>query len=308
MRVLALVPGGIERQLEFFPLLSQVKDRFASAEITVVAEPRAQPVYALSKAVKEVIPYSFGAPNSPADWANLLGILRDREFEVVITLTQSWSLGLLLWLSGIPTRIGYGGGGNGLFLTNSLDHPSPPGYGELLAPLNLATQLSPPTIILPQADLRAAEGLRQSAKLGSGYVAIYPGCLPGGDTYPTESWITILKDFQARQPSLPLVLLQTAESLGAIAPLKEALPDLRVVVPETLGQLAALIAGANLLIAVNSYPLSLGAALGVYAVGLTTNLEVPAAIQPERLVLITSTSDQLGDILPEAVIKKVWNE
>ncbi|XGB42955.1 MAG: hypothetical protein LVS60_03810 [Nodosilinea sp. LVE1205-7] len=308
MRVLALVPGGVERQLAFFPLLSQIQDKLASTEIIVVVEPQAQPVYTLSKAVKEVIPYAFEAPNSPADWANLLGILRDWEFDVVITLTQSWSLGLLLWLSGIPTRIGYGGGGNGLFLTHAIDRHSPSDYGQLLTPLKLSTQLSPPTITLPQADLRAAEGLRQGAGLTSGYVAIYPGCLPGGDSYPTEGWTALLKDFQQRQPGLPLVLLQTPESLEAIAQLKAAIPDLGVLMPETLGQLAALIAGANLVITVNRYPLSLAAALGVYTVGLNTNLESPAATHPDRLVMLTSPNSQLGGILPATVIKKVWNE
>ncbi|MBU6228852.1 MAG: lipopolysaccharide heptosyltransferase family protein [Cyanobacteria bacterium REEB459] len=308
MRVLALVPGGIERQLEFFPLLSHIKDRLASAEITVVADPNAQPAYTLSKAVKEVIPYSFGAANSPADWANLLGILRDREFEVVITLTQSWFLGLLLWLSGIPMRIGYGGGGNGLLLTHAIDGSSSSGYGPLLTPLNLTTQLSPPVINLPQADLKRATAVRQKASLDSGYVAIYPGCLPGGDSYPTESWIMLVEDFQQRQPNLPLVLLQTSESVEEIARLKQAMPNLTVLVPETLGQLAALIASANLVIAVNRYPLFLAAALGVYAVGLTTDLDGPTPSQADRLVMIASDNTELAGIQPATIIKKVWNE
>ena len=110
MRVLALVPGGIERQLEFFPVLREIKRAVKAADIAVVVDPEAKEIYQLSTVVSEVVPYSFRASNSPADWANLLGIVRDREFEAVITLTESWSIGLLLWLSGIPTRIGYADG------------------------------------------------------------------------------------------------------------------------------------------------------------------------------------------------------
>jgi ADP-heptose:LPS heptosyltransferase len=78
MRVLALVPGGMDVQLRFFPAIQQIKDTFEQAEIAVVADPSAKDIYRLSKVVSEVIPYSFQTSNSPADWANLLGILRDR--------------------------------------------------------------------------------------------------------------------------------------------------------------------------------------------------------------------------------------
>jgi ADP-heptose:LPS heptosyltransferase len=312
MRVLALVPGGIERQLEFFPVLSQIKDAFEAAEIAVVADPEAKEVYRLSKDVTEVIPYSFQASNSPADWANLLGILRDREFEAVLTLTHSWSIGLLLWLSGIPTRVGYADGANNLFLTHRVPRQTTPTpalpYRDLLQVIKIQGKPVFPLVRVPQGDLTAVESLRQGAGLTVGYVAVYPGCTATGDTYPVGSWVPILKDFQQRQPDLPLALIQTPETAGAIASLKESLPDLTVVEPDSIGQLAALIAGANLLVAIQSYPLALAAALEVYALGLS-----PAPINfpygsEERLVNVVSPTGKLADIAPDVVLKKIWNE
>lgn len=311
MRVLALVPGGIERQLEFFPVLGEIKSAFEAADVAVVADPSAKEVYRLSKAVDEVVPYNFQASNSPADWANLLGILRDREFEAVITLTDSWSIGLLLWLSGIPTRIGYQGGANNLFLTTTVAPSTEAGansYVPLLKGLNISATPSAPTISVPQSDLTAMESLRQAAKLGGGYVAVYPGPTASGDRYPTQEWVTILKDFQQRQPDLPVVMVQTAETMEAIAAISQSIPSLTVLEPETMGQLAALIAGANLLLSVEGYPLALAAALGVYAVGLSAAPLKVAQGNEDRLINVVSKTGTLADIAPATVLKKVWNE
>ena len=308
MRVLALVPGGIERQLEFFPVLREIKEAFGAVEVAVVVDPEAKDVYQLSKAVSEVVPYSFLASNSPADWANLLGILRDREFEAVLTLTESWSIGLLLWLSGIPTRIGYAGGSNAWFLTTLIPQPSSPpeDYTTFLKALNLKAPLAPPSLNLPQADLNTVDSLRQGARLQGGYVAVYPGPSPSGESYPTDQWVTILKDFQQRQPDLPLVLIQTDDTVANNAALSQALSGLTVLEPETLGQLAALIAGANLLVAVQGYPVALAAALGVYTVGLSTAPMAPPAGGGDRFVNVASPSGKLSDLDPTTVLNTIW--
>ncbi len=308
MRVLALVPGGIERQLEFLPVLHQIKEGLKGAEIAVVADPRVKPAYGLTPVATEIIPYNFQAANSPADWANLLGILRDREYEAVVTLTESWSLGLLLWLSGIPTRIGYPGGGNGLFLTTTVPHQPDQPYQGFLDALHLSGPLPSPNLSLTQADLTAVEGLRQEAGLRQGYVAVYPGPTTNGDTYPTASWVTILKDFQQRQPDLPPVLLQTPEAMAEIVAIQQSVPNLTVITPDGLGQLAALIAGANLLVAVNSYPLLLAQALQVYAVGLNSNTHPAALPSSDRLIILTASPNRLAEISPAAVLAKIWGE
>ncbi|MEO0770991.1 MAG: lipopolysaccharide heptosyltransferase family protein, partial [Cyanobacteria bacterium J06649_4] len=117
MRILALVPGGISDQLLFFPALDDIKKAYPNAEIGVVVEPKATAAYRVSKIVDTVIPFTFSAANSPSDWANLLGIVRDREYEVAITTDLTWPMGLLLWLSGIPTRVTYSSTGVPWFYT-----------------------------------------------------------------------------------------------------------------------------------------------------------------------------------------------
>jgi ADP-heptose:LPS heptosyltransferase len=317
MRVLALVPGGIDQQLQFFPIINQLKHAFEAAEISVVVAPEVKDIYSLSKVVTEVVPYSFGASNSPADWANLLGIMRDREFEAVLTGTQSWSIALLLWLSGVPTRVGFAGGANDVFLTHTVplktDQPLSHQYPDLLKVLQVTGPLPPLTVNVPQGDITAVETLAQRANLTGGYVLAYPGTLASGEGYPPASWLAVLKDFQQRQPDLPIVLLQTPETLSTITAITDQLPGVKVIEPETQGQLAALIAGADLLMAVDSYPLYLAAALNVYALGLFASEDdgtLLAASQGDepRLVTIASTTGQLADIDPQNVLKTIWSE
>jgi ADP-heptose:LPS heptosyltransferase len=320
MRVLAFIPGGISDQLLFFPTLEHIKQALPKAEISVVTEIPAAAAYRVSKVVKTTIPYSFSARNSPADWANLLGIVRDREFEVVLTTTQTTSLGLLLWLSGVPARIGYGTGTNPLFLTDTV--PLKPEqyqafqYHDLLAPLNFGGACPVPSINVPQGDIDWVNGqLKTQGVNDQGYVLVYGGPAEGalGDVYPASHWEVILRDFQARQPGLPLVVIQQAETADLVKALTQSLPNLKVVRPDNIGQMAALIAGANLMLSTDSYPLQLGVALNVFTLALfganAPTRRLPSVKGAEtRFVGITAPSGKVGDIPPETVLKKVWGE
>ncbi|WP_194052186.1 glycosyltransferase family 9 protein [Nodosilinea sp. LEGE 06152] len=301
----------METQLSFFPVINQIKNSFENAEVSVVATPAAAAIYQLSKGVTEVVPYNFAAPNSPADWANLLGIVRDREFDVALTLTQSWSIALLLWLSGVPTRLGYGGAANDMLLTATV--PRRTGMtscSDLLSLINVTGDPPALSVNVPRSDLTTVESMRQGAGLENGYVLVSPGPTSSGNTYPTESWIAILKDFQQRQPGLPLALLQTNEAGSQAAELASAVPNLKILRPETPGQAAAMVAAANLLVGVAGYPLGLAIALNVYAVGLLSESDTALPSRPEgdRLVTLTSAEGTLADITPDQVLKKIWSE
>lgn len=320
MRVLALVPGGTSEQLLFLPTLEHLKQALPQAEISVVVAPAAAAAYRVSKVVQTTIPYNFGGDNSPADWANLLGVVRDREFEVAITATQTWPIGLLLWLSGIPTRIGYAGGSNGLYLTTTVSQKVEQyqafQYHDLLPPLNLAGACPVPSINVPQGDIGWVESQVQQLNLGDqGYVLLYPGTAEGGsdDRYPVEGWRAIVQDFQRRQPGLPLVLLQQPETAAAIKELTQTSAGLYAVRPDNLGQIAALVAGANLVLATDSYVSQLGVALGVFTLALfgyyTPERRFPPVTSSEQRFLgIKSSTDKAADIPAETVLKKVWGE
>jgi ADP-heptose:LPS heptosyltransferase len=165
MRLLALVPGGIGDQLLFFPTFETLKQQSPQATIDVVVEPRSEGAYRVCPHVTNIWKFDFKGSNSFSDWGNLLGTIRDREYNVVFSLGQSFSVGLLLWLTGIPERISFSGSGN-LFLTQPVplnkDQYAAAMYHDLVSKgLGIDQPCPPIKITVPPADLDWAAAEQQ---------------------------------------------------------------------------------------------------------------------------------------------------
>jgi ADP-heptose:LPS heptosyltransferase len=316
MRVIALVPGGIGDQLLFFPTLDDLKRNYPNAEIDVVVEPRAKTAYRVSKSVNDVLTFDFKDRNSPADWANLLGVIRDRYYDVALSLGQRWGVGLLLWLTGVPARIGYASSGSNFFLTQPVplkpDQYAADMYHDLLQGLGINTPCPELAISIPRSDLDWADA-EQKRLEASGYVLIHGGSSQlakdkGLDKiYPVENWQKIIQDFQQRQPELPLVVVQGPEDQQFVSALTQACPGLKVTKPGDVGKLAGIIAGANLMLCTDSAPMHLAVALQVFTLALFGPTD-PAKLLPQsdKFVGIKSPTNKMADISPEQVLAKVW--
>ncbi|MUL35239.1 glycosyltransferase family 9 protein [Gloeocapsopsis dulcis] len=308
MRVVALVPGGIGDQILFFPTLDDLKHNYPNAQIDVVVEPRAKEAYRICKAVSHVLLFDYQDRNSAADWVNLVGILRDREYDVAISLGQRWFVGLLLWLTGIPTRIGYKGAGN-MFLTNSVPLKSQQYaaamYHDLLQGLGINSPCPELSVNLPSSDLDWAE--EEKKRLGihsSGYVLLGDGYEPTLDqSYPANSWQKIIQDFQQKQPELPLVVFQSPND----GKWSQSNPDVKLTSPPDVGKLTAMIAGADLLLSTEGVPLQLAVAVQTYTIALF-GLTEPAKVLPksDRYIAIKSPSGRIADISPQTVLERIW--
>ncbi|MGB3669287.1 MAG: glycosyltransferase family 9 protein [Phormidesmis sp.] len=326
MRILALVPGGISDQLLFFPALDDIKRAYPNAEIGVVVEPKATVAYRVSKIVDTVIPFTFSAANSPSDWANLLGIVRDREYEVAITTDLSWKMGLLLWLGGVPARITYRTAEAPWLYTATVPDSVPDSstvgdryqaqrYHDLLKAININGPMPDLAVNVPEKDVTWANALRDRLKLKGGYVLMYPGADTGhiGSEfqYPLAGWQTLIADFRAKQPNMPIVLLQTSGSAVQVNALKSEDSQLMVAAAENLGQAAAIVAGADLVLTPDSYVMQLSAALKVFTLALfgknsPTEMLPPVKGDETRFLGVASETGQIADIQPEAILQKVW--
>ncbi|HEY9625046.1 MAG TPA: glycosyltransferase family 9 protein [Crinalium sp.] len=318
MRIVALVPGGIGDQLLFFPTLDDLKQTYPNAEIDVVVEPRSKSAYRVSKSVNDTIAFDFKDRNSPADWANLLGVIRDRSYDVAISLGQRWGVGLMLWLTGVPVRISYAGSSSNLFLTNPVplktEQYAAHMYHDLLTGLGISRPCPELSITIPKRDLDWAENEQKKLGIpGNGYVLIHGGAsklsreLGINKIYPVQQWQTIIQDFQQKQPDLPLVVAQGPEDGEFVAALTQAFPSLRITTPGDVGKLAAMIAGANLMLCTDSAPMHLAVALKVYTLALFGPTSPERLLpQNEKFLGIKSTTDKIADITPETVLKRVW--
>ncbi|MBV5259814.1 glycosyltransferase family 9 protein [Synechococcus moorigangaii CMS01] len=317
MRILALVPGGIGDQILFFPTLADLKERYPEAMIDVLVEPRAKAAYRVCPQVHEVLTFDFKDRNGPADYLNILGTIRDREYEIALSLGKNWAVGFLLWLNGIPTRVSYK-------TTTSwfISNPTPLNenqytaalYHDLLKGLGIQTPCKPLSITVPNADIQWAEGEQKRLGLTAGYVLLHGGAsqlsqVKGIDKiYPTEKWRPIIDDIQSKQPDLPIVLLQGPDDAAWVTALKNVYPMLKVTRPEDIGKTAAMVAGANLMVCTDSAPLHLAVAVGTYTVALfgPTRAEKQLPPKNDKLIGIQSPTGQMADIQPEDILAQIW--
>lgn len=315
MRVVALVPGGVSDQILFFPTLDDLRRNYPDAEIDVVVSPKAKPAYRVCKSVDEIYLFDYTDRNSPSDWANLLGVMRDRYPDAAITAGRGWGTGFLLWLAGIPVRVGFSGSANLFFtqlVTRKPDQYATHVYHDLLQGLGINSASPELSISIPKADLDWAAAEQKRLGLNS-YVLISAGIDPlaegleANEPYPVEHWQRIVQDFQQRQPDLSLAIVEKPEDKELVAALTKACPTLKVTRPSDVGKLAAMIAGANLLLCSDSASMHLAVALQVYTLALFGYAD-PDKLLPknDKFQGIKSATGRITDIAPEQVLSKVW--
>ncbi len=313
MRILALVPGEIGNQLLFFPTLETIKQQYPQAAIDVLVEPQSKKAYRVCKNVDDVLVFDFQDRNSFADYLNLLGTVRDREYDVLISLKTSWRIKLLLWLNGIPRRIGYQDD-SAMYLSNPVIRKSEQYtaemYHDLVTGLGIQKTCPPITINVPTEDISWAESEQQRSGIdNSGYIILCDEPLDSSEVsaYPIPSWKKIIEDIEQRQTKLSIVLLQTDNNQEWVTAMISANGNLKVIAPSDVGKMAAIIAGGNLILCNNSTPIQLAVATGIYTFALSTRQDsktIPT--EKDNCIVIPSDTSNLGDIKPETIIEQLW--
>lgn len=311
MHILALVPGGIGNQILFFPTLETLKQAYPDAAVDVITDPSTVSIYRIYPQVRRAIPFDFSDRNSLADWSNLLGVIREQEYEIVISTQPGWDIGLLLWLSGIPNRIGYAQSGS-LFLTATIPEPTS-GYGAeryhaLTQGLGLKQPCPTPHLRIPRKDLEWAEA--EQNLLGgkeNGYLLLYPQDSP--DQYPAQNWQILVQKLQERQLDVPILVVQTVTGKEVMTHLIQAGITCGAVFPEQIGQLAALIAGANLLICPEGDILQLAVAVQTPTLALLGRSKPDQVLPPgDTFTSLQSPTGRLGDITPQQILEVIFEQ
>jgi ADP-heptose:LPS heptosyltransferase len=311
MRVVALVPGSIDNQILFSATLDDLKRYYPHAQIDVIVEPQSKAAYRVSKSVHDVLTFDYKDRNSLADWGNLVGMIRDREYDVAIIVGQSWLVSLLMWLTGIRIRIGYKGQG-AVFLTNpitpNLSQYVAKMYHDLLKPLKIDTPCPALTVNVPKVDIEWAQG--EQKRLGvneTGFILINAGGTTIDTTYPVENWQQIIAACQEKQPDLPVVVIREANNELFVQSLLEHCHNIKVTSPDDVGKLTAIIGGASLMLSVENSLLQLGIAVETYTITLLISTDAEKLLPTsEKVLAITSHTGKLADILPQTVLEKIW--
>lgn len=274
MRALFLIPGDASRQLQAFAAVAAVAEQL-QADVQVVCPAGAAPLWALHPGVSRTIPFPFENATL-ADWANLLGSVREPDFQLCINRASGRQVDLMLSMSHIPTRIAAAG-----FSATERVNPASSGWANqsdwqpFLQPIGVTLDAEAFRLPLARADLDAA---RAELPAGDGPLLLLAP-QGGSSDWPAPRWRELPELIRQRLPNLRTL----SAGAGSGSPRRQAarLANADVVLSsDPLSTEVALLLGLPL-VALGRDAASLPARQGVQGLSASGSL---AAIEPAAVL------------------------
>jgi ADP-heptose:LPS heptosyltransferase len=282
-RVLAINFGGIGDEILFLPTLQSIRKAYPDASLTLLLEPRSRSFEQITNLIDSTIVFDIKKrPLLPSDLWQLLSLIREGRYDVVVSSGGSPQVAALLFLSAIKKRVGYGSNPLAKLL---LTDPIPLNKNQYAAGMyqDLAQGIGqakmPPAQCLPVAFLKKDSLERMGDFLhttdstkrlvvihpGTSRLAVQKGIIK---TWETDNWVNLISRLQAHK-DIQVILAGGPDDEETIADLLKKAPaassggDLLSAVGKTksLADLAALISLSDLLVCVDSAPMHLAVAL-----------------------------------------------
>lgn len=259
------------------PVFKALKKAYPQSQISCLAVPRVKEILERIWGVDRVIVYDEkGIHASPLGKWKLIKELRTGGFHKTFLLHKSMTRALLVFLAGIPERVGYNTKGRGIFLTHKINPVKTPRHrsDDYLGVIESYGVKVEDRCCEIRVEETAKEEIRKTLKRhnvdeGDFMVVVNPG-----GNWDLKRWDRrnfarligrLVRELNAKVvlPGAP----QDKELVETIARLSEADPV--ILAGQTgLGQLAALMQRANLVIAADTGPLHLAHSVGAKIVGL----------------------------------------
>jgi heptosyltransferase-2 len=196
MRILVRATNWIGDAVMSIPALQAIRQQFPDAYVAVLARPWVADIYARETFADEVIPYTAGRGwRDTAGKLRVAADLRRRSFDIAILLQNAFEAAALVWLAGIPRRIGYDRDGRRWLLTDAIAVPKPGEipphqrfyYLELLRRAGLTESLPEATAIRLGGAVEAAQAGRKKFE-AAGWEQV-TGVSPGAAYGTAKRWL-----------------------------------------------------------------------------------------------------------------------
>jgi ADP-heptose:LPS heptosyltransferase len=309
-RILITRLSAIGDCVQTLPVAWALRDQFPRAFIAWAVEPIAAPIITATPAVDQVIVVPKGMVKSPRMAWQVRSRLLPLRFDIAIdpqALTKSSAIG---WLSGARRRIGFRAPRgreispwlNSDLVISSRDHMVER-YLDLLRPLGIDNPRVGFDLSIDAAAQQAAAEISARVELTRGFAVVNPGAGWDSKRWPAERFAAVVRELGSqfhlpslivwggeRERQLAEAIGDEAEGWGVLAP------------PTSLLELAAVMQRARLMIAADTGPLQLAAAVGTPCVGLfgSTRREVCRPYGPAHIALQVAYDGSAGRKLPGA--------
>ena len=194
-------------QLDRLPALASLCDS-VGGKLQVACAPACRGAWELLPQLEKIIPFDFEADPSLADWANLLGCVREPDFQVCLNFAEGQQVNLMLSMSHIPNRVAEGG-----FACTDRVTPgsgwAPQGLAPFLVPLGCELDADAFRLSLPAPEL---DEIRASQPSGDGPLLLLA---PNGDAgdWPADRWAQLPDTIRTRLGGLRCMTLNPTTPL-----------------------------------------------------------------------------------------------
>ncbi len=284
MNILVVKPSSFGDIIHTFPAVDLLRREYPDATITWLVNDSFSGLIDLLPGIDDVIPFPrrrFGKLRHCPEILPFARDLRQRGFDVVIDFQGLFRSGLLTWLTGAPTRIGFRSAREGarMFYTEkvmvpaNLTHAVDKNVFLVRSALRLTGEVRQPPLRQHHDFVKLARQLLHQHRLdqGQGLLAVAPGTRWESKRWPAAFFGKVLDQLAQERPGTAMWLLGSRDEQSVAEEVRTAC---RVASPvnlagqTNLGALCELLRASDALLAHDTGPMHLGAALGVPTVAL----------------------------------------
>ena len=169
------------------PLIEGIMEKYPGAEISFLTIPYSAPVLMNHPRLKEVLVFDKRGGNSLRNTREMVKTLKRRKFDLAIVPHRSLRSAAMVWMAGIPERIGFDRSAGKLLLTDRVEYRKD--WHEVrrnLSLIGLADAEIAPRIYPGDKEMDKAEEFLRGAGIGGGFTAIAPGSIWETKKWPEE--------------------------------------------------------------------------------------------------------------------------
>ena len=280
-RILIIKPSSLGDIVHALPAAAALRRLYPVAALTWLVKPEWSEILEGNPGIDEIVIL----PTSARRWLQTVRLLRAKRFDLVVDLQGLLRSGLLAWLTGARIRVGYAAAreGSWVFYTHRVPLPVAKAPWRLLdlhavdrnlaVVASLGSEVRNPQFSIasfPSDQLATEAWLREAGvQPGDQLVAIAPVDRRGVRSWPLERFVAAASAL-GRMHGVRIVLVGASADDMMSARFRAAVGDKLV---DLLGktrvrQLGALLRRVNLLIANDSAPIHIAAAVGTPVLAL----------------------------------------
>jgi heptosyltransferase-2 len=274
-KILIRGPNWVGDAVLSIPAMKAVREHFPEAQITLFVRPWVAGLFTSAPFIDKL--WSEEKPSSVSSWTRITRDIRGRGFDLALLFPNSFESALMIFLGGVPQRIGYATDARRWLLTVSIAPNKDPRhqtqyYLDLVKTLSAGTDRPSIEIQATSVERSIARKLLSAEGIPSGapFLVLNPGAAYGSAKRWHEDRFAGAADSLASEFHLLVVLIGSERERSIAERIRERMKAPTAILngKTTLETLIGLLAESSLMITNDSGPMHIAAALGVPTVAV----------------------------------------